>query len=99
MSQKLKSSRGFPKEFREKAVRLVTETGCAIEDVAKQLGCSAESIRRWKKKYKQEANPEAADRMERDESELKRVKKENVQLKMELDFLKKAAAYFAKESL
>jgi len=47
MPKKSKSTRGFPQEFREKAVRLVNECGQPIHDVAKHLGCSAESIRRW----------------------------------------------------
>jgi transposase-like protein len=50
MPLKSKSPRGFPQEFREKAVRLVTECGQTIEEVAKHLGCSAESIRRWKER-------------------------------------------------
>ena len=60
MSQKSKSTRGFPKEFREKAVRLVNDCGQSIEDVAKHLGCSAESIRRWKEAATAKLDPETA---------------------------------------
>jgi len=97
MSQKSKSTRGFPKEFREKAVRLVNECGQSIENVAKHLGCSAESIRRWKEAATTKLDPETAQRIEQESSELKRLRKENVQLKMENDILKKATAYFAKD--
>jgi transposase-like protein len=93
-----RKTKSYPAEFRAKAVRLATEGGYTVEQVANQHGCSAESVRRWKENAKGKLDPETAARMEREESESKRLKKENVQLKMENDFLKKAAAYFAKES-
>jgi transposase len=93
-----RKTKSYPAEFRDKAIRLVTETGYTFEDVAKQLGCGKESIRRWLVKYKQEASPETAAKIEQDQSETKRLRKRVAQLEQENDFLKKAAAYFAKES-
>ena len=93
MARKSKS-RGYSKEFREKAVRLVTECGHTVEQVAEQLGCSAESIRRWKEATNAKPASEA-DRVEREE--LKRLRKEVAQLRTENEILKKATAYFARE--
>jgi len=96
-SRKRKSPRSYPAELREKAVKLVTECGYTIEQVANQLGCSTESVRRWHIAAAQKLDPETAQRMEREESELKRLRNECVRLRMENDILKKATAYFAKE--
>jgi transposase len=93
-----RKTKSYPAEFRAKAVRLATEGGYTVEDVAKQLGCGKESIRRWLVKYKQEASPETVAKIEQDQSETKRLRSENKRLQTEVDFLKKAAAYFAKES-
>jgi transposase len=92
-----RKTKSYPAEFRAKAVRLATESGYTIEQVANQLGCSTESVRRWKEDAKGKLDPETSARMEREESEIKRLRKEVIQLKMENDILKKATAYFAKE--
>jgi len=97
MQQKKKSPRGFPQEFRDKAVRLVIESGHNIDDVAKQLGCSTESLRRWKDASQKTLDPETARRVELGEDENKRLRKENAQLRTENEILKKATAYFARE--
>jgi len=97
MSRKSKSQKSYPAEFREKAVKLVTDCGYTIEQVADKLGCSKESVRRWKEVTQQKLDPETVARMELEESELKRLRKEVVRLTMENDILKKATAYFAKE--
>src|SRR5215469_2692090 len=90
-------TKSYPAEFREKAVRLVNESGYTIEQVAKQLGCSPESVRRWKEIAKTHLNPEQALEQEHKDSELKRLRKRVVQLEQENDILKKATAYFARD--
>ena len=97
MQRPSKSRRGYSKEFREKAVRLVTECGQSIADVAQHLGCSIESVRRWKETATTKLDPETAQRMEREDNETKRLRKEIAQLRTENEILKKATAYFAKE--
>jgi len=90
-------SRQYTKEFREEAVRQVTDRGYTVTDVASRLGVSAQSLYKWVK----------AESPTKDEElvvELQAIKRENLRLKAELrqaeedrDILKKAAAYFAKE--
>jgi transposase-like protein len=99
MPKKSKSTKAYPKELRDKAVKLVSDCGYTVEQVAEQLGCSKESVRRWKEAIKLKVDPETAQRMEREESELKRLRNENVRLRMENDILKKATAYFARETM
>jgi transposase len=82
MSKK-SGTKSYPAEFREKAVRLVTERGYTIAQVAEQLGCSQESIRRWKEATAKKLDPELAARIELEESETKRLRKRVAQLEME----------------
>jgi len=96
MSQKSKSRRGYPTEFREKAVKLVAECGYTVEQVAEKLNCSKESIRRWKEAGQKKLDPVTAARMELEEKEVKRLRKENARLQMENDILKNCGgAYFS----
>ena len=92
-------TKSYSAEFREKAVRLVTERGYTPGQVAEQLGCSEGSIKKWKEIAKRKLDPELATRIELDEDETKRLRKENAQLKQEVEILKKATAYFAKEMM
>ena len=99
MSQKSRSTKAYPLEFREKAVKLITELGYTVDQVAKKLGCSKESVRRWKDAAKPKLDPETALRMELEENETKRLRQEVARLKMENEILKKATAYFARETM
>ena len=98
MSKK-SGTKSYSAELREKAVRLVTERGYSVAQVAEQLGCSQESIRRWKEAALRKVDPELAARIELEEDENKRLRKRVAQLETEVEILKKAAAYFAKETL
>jgi transposase len=91
--------KAYPAELREKAVRLVTERGHTLAQVAEQLGCSQESIRRWKEATAKKLDPDLAARIELEENETKRLRKEVARLTMENEILKKATAYFAKEMM
>lgn len=90
-------SRQYTDEFREEAVRQVTDRGYTVTDVASRLGVSAQSLYKWVK-------AESPTQDEEIVAELQAIKRENLRLKAELrqaeedrDILKKAAAYFAKE--
>jgi len=92
----------YTKELREEAVKLVSEGGVSIPEVGRRLSISASTIRYWVKASK-EGKLQEVGRQQRPltelEMELARVKRELAQVKIERDILKKATAYFAKESL
>ena len=90
------SNQRFPEEFKIEAVRQVTERGLPVADVAARLGMSAHSLYAWIKRY---SKPEAQRKLEDDQqAELRRLRAELKRVTEERDILKKAAAYFAKES-
>lgn len=90
--------RKFSQEFKEEAVKLITEQGYSIAEAARNLGINANQLGRWKKEIENPAG-EIADvgSLSSMQAELKRLRKENKQLKQEREILKKAAAFFAKE--
>ena len=91
--------RTFTAEQKAEAVRLVRESGKSLYQVARNLDLSESALRRWVKQSQvdAEANPNGA-LTSAEREELRRLRRENRQLSMERDFLKKAAAFFAKES-
>ncbi len=88
----------YTKEFKEEAVKLVTEAGLSIAEAARRLSISKNTIENWVRKAKK-GSLSGQGRVTTEEMELNRLRRENAELKMERDILKKAAAYFAKESL
>jgi transposase-like protein len=91
--------RRYDKEFKLAAARLVVEQGYTQAEAAERLGVSAWSISRWIEKYRAtgELSPEGEPQPEAEE--MKALRKEVKRLRLENEILKKAAAYFAKESL
>ena len=90
--------RRFRAEQRADAVRMVREVG-NIAQVARDLDLTETALRRWVKQADIDegvGSDGALTSVEREE--LRRLKRENRTLKMERDFLKKAAAFFAKEN-
>ena len=94
MSQK-RSYKQYPKEFKDEAVALVLEQGYSVPEAAKSLGIAANMLYRWKELHEQQIEGKALAEDER--TELKRLRKENKELRMEKEILKKASAFFAKE--
>jgi len=92
----------YTKEFREEAVKLVTEEKLSLPEAARRLSLPPSTLGNWVKAYKAgrlgEVGKTYRPLMEI-EMDLARMKKELAEVKMERDILKKAAAYFAKESL
>ena len=84
-------------EFKESAVKLITDLGYIDADVATKLGCSAWSIRQWEKQFY--GNKERTYKDFEAGGDAKKLREENARLRMENGILKKVAAYFAKESL
>lgn len=92
----------YSKEFREEAVKLVKEGGLSVPEAGRQLSLPSSTIANWLKKDKAGKLGEIGKTyrpLTDIEMELARTKKELFEVKMERDILKKAAAYFARESL
>lgn len=90
-------SNKYTSEFKEEAVKLITEGGYSQAEVSRNLGISDSNINRWLMEYTK-GKEKKSKRQEDEKSELQRLRKENAQLKMEREILKKAAAFFANES-
>ena len=92
--------RSFSREFKVEAVRLVRDRGVSIAQAARDLDVHENVLRKWVKDF--EADPAQSfpgnGRMKPEQLEIERLRREVVRLKAERDILKKAAAYFAKES-
>jgi transposase-like protein len=91
--------RKYSKDFKLQASRLVTEQGYSYQQAAKKLGTTGWSIRNWVQKFQQTGELPSKQETQPKIDEIRQLRKELAQLKMENDILKKAAAYFAKESL
>jgi transposase len=94
MNQK-RQYKQYTKEFKEEAVALVTAQGYSVPEAAKSLGINQNLLYRWKDKIEEQKIGTAISEDER--AELKRLRKENKELRMEKEILKKASAFFAKE--
>ena len=92
----------YTREFRQEAVKLVTEETLSLPEAARRLSLAPSTLSYWIKAHKAGKLGEigkAQKPLTEIEMELARTKKELFEVKMERDILKKAAAYFAKESL
>ena len=87
--------RRFTPEFKKDAVALVTEQGYTIVKASQAVDVSENNLRRWKKELEQEASGERLNADER--AELARLRRQNKELRMEKEILKKVSAFFAKE--
>ncbi|MGD9637333.1 MAG: transposase [Pirellulales bacterium] len=86
----------YPEEFRREAVALYRSSDRSRVEVAKSLGISDGSLAAWVKEVEAAEQPGALDASER--AELARLRKENADLKLDREILRKAAAYFARET-
>ena len=90
--------RKFSKEFKLETVKLVKEGPRSIGKVARELDLTESAVRNWVRQFDVDAGVrEGVNTDEREE--LRRLRSENRQLRMERDILKKATAFFAKESM
>ena len=90
----------FSKQFKVDAVKLVIEEGYNVSEAARNLGIHHSSLRRWIKELKSEGEQAFPGKghLTPEKEELYQLRKENKRLRMEREILKKAAAFFAKES-
>jgi transposase len=95
--------RSFTHEFKVEAVRLVTEGKHSVAEVSQSLGIRADMLRAWKRQIEGRPRDSGKDifpghgKVSSQAEELSSLRRENELLRQERDFLKKAAAYFAKE--
>ncbi|GJF13893.1 transposase [Mycolicibacterium cyprinidarum] len=92
--------RKFTPEFREQAARLVIETGRPVAHVAAEIGVGDQLLGRWVRQAREAAGGDTAGVLDADERvELERLRKENAELRLDREFLKKAAAFFVSEQI
>ena len=94
MTTRARSRRTYSVEFKREAVALVADQGYSKVDAGRSLDVPANMIGRWQREFAEQSRGQSLSRDEREE--LKELRRENRQLKMETDILKKASAYFAK---
>jgi transposase len=90
------SSKRYPEEFKLAAVQQITDGGHSVSSVAKRLDVTVDSLYAWVKKYGPDSVKHQAKSAE--QAELQKLRKELKRVTEERDLLKKAAAYFAKQS-
>jgi transposase len=95
MTVEKKRRRKYTEEFKREAVSLITEQGYRTTDAARSLGINENVLRKWKRGFEDEASGAGLSSGER--VELQRLRRENRELRMEAEILKKASAYFAKQ--
>ena len=92
-----KTKPSYPLEFRREAVELLRFSGRSVAQIAKELGVSDQTLRDWRKRADVDAG--RAEGLTSDEKvELRELRRRVRTLEMERDVLKKAAAFFARES-
>ena len=93
--------RKFSREFKLEAVKLVRERGVSVSQAARDLDLHENVLRKWVREA--EADPQSAfpgnGQMRPEQQEIERLRRELARMKAERDILKKAAAYFARDSI
>ena len=98
-SMSTKTRRQYTEEFKTEAVRLVRDSARPVAQVARDLGIADHLLSRWRAEQQQaESQGHTRQSMRAEQEELVRLRRENATLQQERDFLKRAAAFFAKES-
>jgi transposase len=90
----------YTKEYKQDAVRLVTEQGYKQSEAARNLGIDRGMLGRWIKEFQADESEafRGNGKLTVEAEELRRLREENRRLKMEREILRKATAFFAKES-
>ena len=88
----------YSAEFKREALRRANEPGVTDVLVAEELGINTQQLRRWRKALEQDGNEAFPGQGKSRDEEITRLKRKLAKVEQERDFLKEAAAYFAKES-
>ena len=92
-----KHAHSYPLEFRQKVIDLA-HAGRRPDDLAKEFGLSAQTVRNWIKQWDVDAGRRSDGMTTAERDELTKLRRENKQLKTEREILSKAAAWFARET-
>jgi len=92
-----RSKRTFSPEFRAEAVKLVIDSSRPITQVARELGIGEATLGNWVNKYRREHAGEEPPLDVSDRARLRELERQLREVKMENEFLKKAASYFAQD--
>jgi transposase len=96
------TDRKYTLEFRDSAVKQMIDGGRGISAVARSLEISSKTLANWvyrARKGQALVKRQPAQPVSELEAEVSRLRQENARLRLEKEILKKAAAYFAKESM
>jgi transposase len=91
--------RKFDEDFRAGAVRVVVETGKPIAQVARELGVNEGTLGNWCAKARREREDAGAGLSEDERAELARLRRENTELRMQRDVLKRSVALWVDEAM
>jgi transposase len=91
--------RKFDEEFRQGAVRLVVESGKPIAQVARDLGVNEGTLGNWCARARRERDGGITSLTEDERAELARLRKENTELRMQRDVLKRSVALWVQEAM
>ena len=96
--QERKVNRKYDKQFKEEAVRLATEEGRKVTEVARSLGIHENLLCTWKRKYQEDPSGSFPGKghLKPQDEEFRKLQKENANLKEDREILKKALAIFSK---
>jgi transposase len=90
----MKRRKPYAEEFKQEAVKLVTEQGMAVTQVARDLDVSVDTLHRWLREARSATSSTTSEGSS--SAELARLRRENEQLRMERDILKKALGIFSR---
>ncbi len=89
--------RRFTDEYKQHAVRLVLDSGDPVAEIARSIGVHEMTLRKWVKKARDDGEESARPLDEGERAELERLRKDVSRFRMEAEFAKKVAAWFAKD--
>ena len=92
------SHQRYTPDFKDEAVRQVTEKGHSVQEVAARLGVSSHSLYKWVKAVRPNKDEQRADELLDAKKEILKLRAELRRVQEERDILKKAAAWFAEET-
>lgn len=92
-----RNRRKFSPEFKEEAAKMVVQTSRPIAHVARELDVNETTLSNWVKGYRDKHTDEEPALPVAERARLRELERENRELKMKVEFLSKAAAYFAAE--